>query len=309
MKKYLPFLFALVAGTCWAANPGALFDFLAGGIVDEDGAPLTGGTAYFYDAGYAGNAAHARNIWTSANRTGTATSIILGGTGHPPGGALVYGDGLYDVVVKDSATNTVFTALAVEAFYGGEDQVASGDFTVSGDLTVMGASTNFRAAIVAVDGSGSGIDADKLDTYHATDFVSSSTYSALDVLTKIKTVDGAASGLDAQFFAGLATSSFATLTGTQTLTNKTFGIASSGWVSCAAATDTAVLSIGTGKTDNYTFTYEVKDATATQHICINSFARPSDLVYLYYDEADGYVRCYNNATDTVSVRVHLWPVQ
>lgn len=226
MKKYLPFLFALLAGTCWAANPGALFDFLAGGIVDEDGAPLTGGTAYFYDAGYAGNAAHARNIWTSANKTGTATSIILGGTGHPPGGALVYGDGLYDVVVKDSATNTVFTALAVEAFYGGED-----------------------------------------------------------------------------------TSTFATLTGTQTLTNKTYGIASSGWVECATATDTAVLSIGTGKTDNYTFTYEVKDATATQHICINSFARPSDLVYLYYDEADGYVRCYNNATDTVSVRVHLWPVQ
>lgn len=217
MKKYLPFLFALVAGTCWAANPGALFDFLAGGIVDEDGAPLTGGTAYFYDAGYAGNAAHARNIWTSANRTGTATSIILGGTGHPPGGALVYGDGLYDVVVKDSATNTVFTALAVDATYVGTDAIFA---------------------------------------------------------------------------------------------DKTYDIASSGWVTCAvSATPTNVLALGTGKTDSYTYTYEVKDATATQHICINSAARPSELVYVYYDAADGYIKCYNNATDTVYVRVHLWPVQ
>ncbi|OHA62620.1 MAG: hypothetical protein A2117_01015 [Candidatus Wildermuthbacteria bacterium GWA2_46_15] len=38
-----------------------------------------------------------------------------------------------------------------------------GNETVTGDLTILGASTNFRNAMLAVDGSGSGLDADLLD--------------------------------------------------------------------------------------------------------------------------------------------------
>ncbi|MDA0772499.1 MAG: tail fiber domain-containing protein, partial [Cyanobacteria bacterium] len=40
---------------------------------------------------------------------------------------------------------------------------ATGNSIIGGDLTITGASTNFRTAIKAVDGSGSGIDADLLD--------------------------------------------------------------------------------------------------------------------------------------------------
>jgi hypothetical protein len=49
----------------------------------------------------------------------------------------------------------------------------AGSAKISGDLTVSGASTNFLAAIQKVDGSGSAIDADTLDGYHASDIFSS----------------------------------------------------------------------------------------------------------------------------------------
>jgi len=75
----------------------------------------------------------------------------------------------------------------------------TGAATVGGDLTVTGASTNFRNAIKAVDGAGSELDADTVDTKHASDFVATSTYTASDVLTKIQTVDGSGSGLDAGY--------------------------------------------------------------------------------------------------------------
>ena len=48
------------------------------------------------------------------------------------------------------------------------DVAGTGRFT--GDLTVSGASTNFRNAVKAVDGSGSGIDADLLDGVSSGDF-------------------------------------------------------------------------------------------------------------------------------------------
>jgi len=69
--------------------------------------------------------------------------------------------------------------------------------------------------IKTVDGSGSGLDADTLDGIHASGLASnnyvqtqlgtklnSSSYTASDVLTKIKTVDGSGSGLDADLLDG-----------------------------------------------------------------------------------------------------------
>jgi len=52
---------------------------------------------------------------------------------------------------------------------------ASGNSSLPGDLTVSGASTNFRNAIKAVDGSGSGIDADLLDGIGSGSFLRSNT--------------------------------------------------------------------------------------------------------------------------------------
>jgi len=72
------------------------------------------------------------------------------------------------------------------------------------------------------DGAGSGLDADTLDTKHASDFATaaqgtkadnalpSSSYTASDVLTKIKTVDGSGSGLDADTVDGYAPSTSGT---------------------------------------------------------------------------------------------------
>jgi hypothetical protein len=63
--------------------------------------------------------------------------------------------------------------------------------------------------VKSVDGAGSGLDADLLDGQHAADFLAASDYTAADVLTKIKTVDGAASGLDADLLDGNEASAFA----------------------------------------------------------------------------------------------------
>jgi len=74
--------------------------------------------------------------------------------------------------------------------------------------------------IKTVDGSGSGLDADLLDglqgsSYSSNNYIqtqlgtklNSSSYTASDVLTKIKTVDGSGSGLDADLLDGLNSTS------------------------------------------------------------------------------------------------------
>jgi len=57
--------------------------------------------------------------------------------------------------------------------------------------------TNILTKLLTVDGSDSGLDADLLDGVHATYFLSAAGFTAANILTKIKTVDGSGSGLDA----------------------------------------------------------------------------------------------------------------
>jgi len=61
---------------------------------------------------------------------------------------------------------------------------------------------------ISPQGTGSGLDADKLDGQHASSFLQASSYTASDVLTKIKTVDGSGSGLDADLLDGLDSSRY-----------------------------------------------------------------------------------------------------
>lgn len=63
--------------------------------------------------------------------------------------------------------------------------------------------------IKTVDGAGSGLDADLLDGLDSAAFLLAAAYTAADVLTKIKTVDGAGSGLDADLLDGLDSAAFA----------------------------------------------------------------------------------------------------
>jgi hypothetical protein len=60
------------------------------------------------------------------------------------------------------------------------------------------------AKLVTVDGTGSGLDADKLDGNEAAAFLLAASYTAADILAKLLTVDGTGSGLDADLLAGQA---------------------------------------------------------------------------------------------------------
>ncbi|NQU86303.1 MAG: hypothetical protein HQ541_11130 [Mariniphaga sp.] len=71
--------------------------------------------------------------------------------------------------------DTVLDKTSIPATQVTAGTFGSGDYTFPGDLSVSGASTNFRNAIQAVDGSGSLIDADLLDTISSGSFLRSDT--------------------------------------------------------------------------------------------------------------------------------------
>lgn len=63
-------------------------------------------------------------------------------------------------------------------------------------------SNNILSKILTVDGPGSGIDADTLDGYDSTYFLPASSYTPTDIFNKILTIDGTGSGLDADVLDG-----------------------------------------------------------------------------------------------------------
>jgi hypothetical protein len=82
------------------------------------------------------------------------------------------------------------------------------------------ATTSYTAAdvlakLLTVDGAASGLDADTLDGVQLVDIVAG-VPSAADLLTAIKTVDGTGSGLDADTLDGLDASGFASAAHTHT---------------------------------------------------------------------------------------------
>jgi hypothetical protein len=67
-------------------------------------------------------------------------------------------------------------------------------------LTLTG--SDVLTPLLSVDGPASGLDADLLDGQQGAYYLAAASYTASDVLTKIKTVDGAGSGLDADLLDG-----------------------------------------------------------------------------------------------------------
>ncbi len=63
------------------------------------------------------------------------------------------------------------------------------------------------------------LNADLLDNQQGSYYLAASSYTAADVLAKIKTVDGSGSGLDADLLDGLSSGSFVQLAGAQTMTS------------------------------------------------------------------------------------------
>lgn len=68
------------------------------------------------------------------------------------------------------------------------------------------------AALLTVDGAGSGVDADLLDGQHGAYYLPAASYTAADVLAKLLTVDGSTSGIDADLLDGFEGSAYLLVT-------------------------------------------------------------------------------------------------
>jgi len=87
------------------------------------------------------------------------------------------------------------------AYLSATNVVNLGDNNLATDILSSGATNlthnNSLLWDAANDGSGSGLDADKLDGQEGAYYLPAGSYTASDVLTKVETVDGSGSGLDA----------------------------------------------------------------------------------------------------------------
>lgn len=163
--------------------------------------------------------------------TGNAGKIVqidpLGSGNLVPANSLVTGldadkldgqHGSYYAVATDLTTHTAdatkhltstqntwidaVTATSTEVNY-----LSGASSNIQTQINTKLASSSYTAADVltkvkTVDGSGSGLDADTLDGQEGAYYAKASDYTAADVLTKIKTVDGTGSGLDADTLDG-----------------------------------------------------------------------------------------------------------
>ena len=145
----------------------------------------------------------------------------------------ITGAQLIGLVTALSAKSTVAAAdkiLILDSSAGGAgklitaDKFATAAQGVKADNALPAASytaADVLAKVKTVDGVGSGLDADTVDSLHASAFATAeqgakadaalpaASYTAADVLAKVKTVDGADSGLDADLLDGNHASAFA----------------------------------------------------------------------------------------------------
>jgi hypothetical protein len=106
-RKTCLLIIALIFIAASAFADGAVISFLLSGLTDLSQTTLSGGQVYTYAAGTTTpKAIYADKALTSAY----SQPLILDSDGR----AIAYGDGLYKFVIKDSASNTVFTADNVE---------------------------------------------------------------------------------------------------------------------------------------------------------------------------------------------------
>lgn len=113
----------------------AIYPICFPGLHDDEGLPLSGGKAYFYDAG----TTTPKDVYTDRDKSSIASQPVILDT---YGRAEIYGDGLYKVLITDAADATVYDLDNVEfiAREGG-----------SLDDTTIGLTTPAAAAFTDVD--------------------------------------------------------------------------------------------------------------------------------------------------------------
>lgn len=119
-----------------------------------------------------------------------------------------------DLIVTGSNVNDE----AYGTSWDGDTNDAPSRNTVYDKIEMLLPSASYTAAdvlskLLTVDGIGSGLDADLLDGNSSAYFLPATTYTAADVLSKLLTVDGAGSLLDADLLDGYEATAFAQLSG------------------------------------------------------------------------------------------------
>lgn len=121
-----------------------ILDFLLAGLEDQNGNPLSGGKIEFYAAG----TTTPKDTYTDRAKTSPSTNpIVLDVYGR----AVVYGDGLYKFVIKDSNDNTIktidnYNSLDVADHSSRHENGGADEISVtglSGDLAHINLSTSY----------------------------------------------------------------------------------------------------------------------------------------------------------------------
>lgn len=107
----------------------------------------------------------------------------------------------------DSSAHDFWVRANNNIFAVSTDRTNSGVWSAPHPLQLYNANTTASVYgnvvwTAANDGAASGLDADLLDGQQGAYYLPAASYTAADVLTKIKTVDGSGSGLDADFLDG-----------------------------------------------------------------------------------------------------------
>ena len=138
-------------------------DWILAGIRDTSGQPLAAGRVYTYVAG----TTTSKDTYTTYTQSAAqANPIILDSNGR----ALVFAQGLYKFVVKDSDDVTVYTYDGLNYSYLGDWETYNPTWYESGAMTFTGASSNYaryrrEGGAVRVKVSATGIIGGTLSNY------------------------------------------------------------------------------------------------------------------------------------------------
>ena len=141
--------FFLLPGLCFADNARQV-DYLLNGMRDTSGRSLSLGKVYTYLAGTSTPAA----LYTARDKSGNATNpIILDSVGR----AVVYGDGIYKFVVKNSSDVTLYTmdyltyevSDDVDSVYAGTSTGSANAYAISPSPAITAYATGLDIAWIA----------------------------------------------------------------------------------------------------------------------------------------------------------------